>query len=158
MLIISWRQHITNEELYADPSHISETIKSRRRLRLAGHCWRSNEAAANLVLWKPQHGQKEPGRPKLDYATLLSKDTGLNLAELGTTMSSRECWRTVVMGSVRPIDDDDDDDDDDLLISMSMTPKTSQLRTVNDELNINEKKMKEMITGSLRGNRHHYVS
>jgi len=30
-----------------------------------------------------QHGQKKPERPKLDYATLLSEDTGLNLAELG---------------------------------------------------------------------------
>jgi len=28
---------------------------------VAGHCWRSNEAAANLVLWKPQDGQKKPG-------------------------------------------------------------------------------------------------
>jgi len=69
---------------------------------VTGHCWRSNEAAADLVLWKPQHGQKKPGRPKLDYATLLSKNTGLNVAELGTTMSSRECWRTVVMGSGAP--------------------------------------------------------
>jgi len=25
-------------------------------------------------IWKPQHGQKKPGRPKLDYATLLSED------------------------------------------------------------------------------------
>jgi len=74
----------------------------KRRLRLAGHRWRSNEAAADLVLCKPQHGQKKPGRPKLDYVTLLSKDTGLNLAELGTTMSSRECWQTVVMGSGAP--------------------------------------------------------
>jgi len=57
---------------------------------------------ANLVLSKPQHGQKKPGRPKLDYVTLLSEDTGLNLAELGTTMSSRECWWTVVIGSGVP--------------------------------------------------------
>jgi len=41
-LNINWRQHITNEELYADLRRISETIKKRRRLRLAGHCWRSN--------------------------------------------------------------------------------------------------------------------
>jgi len=61
MLNIDWRQHITNEELYADLPRISETIK-KCRLRLAGHCWRSNEAAANLILWKPQHGQKKPGR------------------------------------------------------------------------------------------------
>jgi len=106
-LNIDWRQHIANEELYGDLPRISETIK-KRRLRLAGHCWRSNEAAANLVLWKPQHGQKKPGRPKLDYATLLSEDAGLNLVELGTTMSSRECWRTVVMVRVRPINDDHD--------------------------------------------------
>jgi len=100
-LNINWRQHIMNEELYADLPCISKTIK-KRTLRLPGHCWRSNEAAAILVLWKPQHRQMKPGRPKLDYATLLSKDTGFNLAELGTTMSSRECWRTVVLGSGMP--------------------------------------------------------
>jgi len=90
-----------NKELYADLPRISETIK-KRRLRLAGNCWRSNEAAANLVLWKPQHGQKKSGRPKLDYATLLSKDMGLNLTQLGTMMSSRECWQTVIMGLGAP--------------------------------------------------------
>jgi len=34
--------------------------------------------------------------------TLLSKDTGRDIAELGATMSSRECWQTVVMGSGAP--------------------------------------------------------
>jgi len=85
-----------------DLSCISETIKEHR-LWLAGHCWWSNEAAANLVLWKPQHGQKKPRRPKLDYATLLSKDTAFNFAELDTTTSSREWWQTVVMGSGLPV-------------------------------------------------------
>jgi len=47
-LNINWRQNIMNEELYADLPRISTTIK-KCSLQPAGHCWRSNEAAANLV-------------------------------------------------------------------------------------------------------------
>ena len=37
----------------------------------------SDETAANLILWKPKHGFRRPGRPKLDYVTLLMQDTSL---------------------------------------------------------------------------------
>ena len=64
--------------------------------------------SAKLLLWKPRHGHRNPGRPKFDYATLLTEDTGLNLDELSNAMSNSGVQLQRVR--VRPIDDDDDDD------------------------------------------------
>ena len=94
-LYINWRQHVINESLYWDLPKISSVIQ-QRRLRLAGHFYRSDEAAANLILWKPKHGCRRPGRSKLDYVTLLTQDTGLTNEELRTAMSDRELWRNYV--------------------------------------------------------------
>ena len=64
-LNIHWNQLLTNEQLYGSLPKISEKIR-RRRLKLAGHCRRSDgEIAANLVLWTPKHGQRKQGRPAL---------------------------------------------------------------------------------------------
>jgi len=76
---------------------ISETIKSADFDLLVT----VGEAMKQQQIWFYGNHNTDK-RPKLDYATLLSKDTGLNLAELGTTMSSRECWWSVVMGSGAP--------------------------------------------------------
>ena len=62
----NWRHHETNEDLYGDLPKTSSVIQ-QRRLRLAGHCYRSDESVANLILWKPKHGYRRPGRPKLDH-------------------------------------------------------------------------------------------
>ena len=100
-LNIDWKHHISNEELYVDLPKVFSVIR-KRRLRLAGHCWRSNETAAMLLLWKPKHSHKDPGRPKLDYVTLLSRDTELNPSELSAGMSNRDIWKSFVMGSGAP--------------------------------------------------------
>ena len=53
----SWRDHLTNEQLYCDIPKISKSIRIPR-LRFAGHCWRSkDEVSSDLVLWQPQHGR-----------------------------------------------------------------------------------------------------
>ena len=72
-LNINWRRHATNKNLYGDIPNISSALQ-QRRLRLAGHCYRSEETVANLRLWKPKNGYRRPGRPKLDYVTLLTQD------------------------------------------------------------------------------------
>ena len=90
-LNINWRQHVTNVDFYGDLPKISSVIQ-QRRLRLAGHCYRSDESVANLVLCKPKHGYMRPGRPKLDYVILLTQDTGLTYEELRTAMSDGELW------------------------------------------------------------------
>ena len=94
-LNINWRQHVTNENVYGDVPKISSVIQ-QRRLRLAGHCNRSDETVANLILWQPKHCYRRPGRPKLDYVILLTQDTGLTYEELCTAMSDRELWRNYV--------------------------------------------------------------
>ena len=59
----SWREHPTNKELYGNIPPISKSIL-QRRLRFAGHCWRSKEElVAEVLLWKPSHGKQSRGRP-----------------------------------------------------------------------------------------------
>ena len=94
-LYINWRQHVPNENLYGNLPNIFSVIQ-QRRLHLAGHCYRSDESVANLILWKPKHGYRRPGRPKIDYVTLLTQDTGLTYEEFRTAMSDREIWRSYV--------------------------------------------------------------
>ena len=58
-LNVSWRQHMTNEELYKNLQNVSKKI-AERRLRLAGHCLRHpEEIASHLVLWQPTIGSRE---------------------------------------------------------------------------------------------------
>ena len=58
-LNINWRQHVTNENLCGDFPKISSVIQ-QQRLRLAGHCYRSDKTVTNLILWKPKHGYRRP--------------------------------------------------------------------------------------------------
>ena len=74
----------------------SPQLYSKRQLRLAGHCYRSDETVAKLILWKPKHCYRRPGRPRLDYVTLLTQETGLTCEELCTAMSNRKIWRNYV--------------------------------------------------------------
>ena len=58
----SWRDHLTNERLYSCIPKISKSIRMRK-LRFAGHCWRSqDELASDLILWQPHHGKRKRGR------------------------------------------------------------------------------------------------
>ena len=50
-LKVSWKSHLTNEQLYGELPKVSTKVQ-QRRMRLAGHCKRHNEEMANkLVLW-----------------------------------------------------------------------------------------------------------
>ena len=51
-LTLSWRHHVTNQELYGSLPQIT-TIVRQRRLRLAGHVMGHDEAANIVLLWKP---------------------------------------------------------------------------------------------------------
>ena len=94
-LDINWKQHITSENLHGDLPKISSVIQ-QRRLRLVGHCYGSDKTVANVILWKPKHGYRRSGRPKLDYVTLLTQDTCLTNEELCTAMLGRELWSNYV--------------------------------------------------------------
>ena len=51
----SWQQHPTRHQLYGHLPPITKTIQARR-IRHAGHCWRSrDELISDLLLWTPAY-------------------------------------------------------------------------------------------------------
>ena len=70
VLIVSWRQHLTNKERYGE-----------LRLRIAGHCVHHPEVeASKVVLWQPARGTTNRGRRHVTFIDSLRKDTGLESA------------------------------------------------------------------------------
>ena len=75
-LNVHWQQNINNEELHGSLLRISETIRARR-LRSDGHSARYNEeTASKVLLWEPQHGHPNRGRPRTTYIDTIKADTG----------------------------------------------------------------------------------
>ena len=91
-LNISWKDKVSNYNLYGDLPKVSSTIRGRR-LRAAGHFHRHQEEAANkFVLWEPKHGSA--GTRHNTYVQLLLEDTGLEyISELTSLMEDRNVWR-----------------------------------------------------------------
>ena len=91
---ISWKQKLTNKQLYQELPKITDVI-AERRLRLAGHCIRHSEEIANiLVLWEPTKGNRSRGRQAVNYIDVLKKDTQLEEAEeIRTAMMNRIVWK-----------------------------------------------------------------
>ena len=93
----SWRDHLTNKELYANIPRISSTLK-QQRLRFAGHCWRNkDELAGDVLLWEPTHGSRKRGRPMITYINQIENDTEYTKEELPNAMNDRILWRNCVM-------------------------------------------------------------
>ena len=90
-LNVSWKMHITNEELYKNLPKVSQTI-NERSLRLAGHCVRHEEEIANqLVLWEPTRGPRRRGRQAVTYVDFLKSITGIDdINDLRTAMLNRD--------------------------------------------------------------------
>ena len=102
-LNISWKRHLTNEQLYQDLPRVSEKV-TQRRLRLAGHCIRHpEEIASDLILWQPLEGRASRGRKTKTYVDTLLEDTEIdNVGELKTQMLDRSVWMNHVEAVVRP--------------------------------------------------------
>ena len=95
-LNISWKDHVTNQVLYGSLPKISEVIR-KRRLQLAGHCFRDKSApVSKLVTWNPMHGKCSVGRPARSYVDILLEDTDINnVDELEKCMDDRNLWRSL---------------------------------------------------------------
>ena len=97
ILNVSWRDHITNVELYKELPKITDVITTRR-LRIAGHCIRhDDEVAHDLILWQPTSGKSNRGRKAVTYIDNLKKDTGLDdVNEIRNVMMIRDDWKKIV--------------------------------------------------------------
>ena len=81
-LDVSWKDHITNKELYWDLPKITTQI-SKRRLQFASHCKRSEDKiVSELVTWRPTQGRRSAGRPTKTFVDLLHQDTGFTTHEI----------------------------------------------------------------------------
>ena len=94
MLIVvlgfTWRDSITNDDLYSKLSKITAVLKGRR-LRSVGHMWMTKEElASQLLIWEPKQGARKRGRPAITYVDQLRNDTGLPTKELKNAMEDRE--------------------------------------------------------------------
>ena len=95
-LNISWRDHMSNKDLYGKILKITDTIREQR-LRFSGHCWRSkNEVVSDVLLWLPIHGRRSRGRPAKTFVDQLMEDTSCNYEELPNALMTREEWRVRV--------------------------------------------------------------
>ena len=89
----SWQQHPTKHKLYGHLPPITKTIQVRR-IRHAGHCWKSkDELIRDVLLWTPAYGQAKAGRPARTYIQQLCEDTGCSLEDLPEAMNDWEKWR-----------------------------------------------------------------
>ena len=95
-----WRDRVSNQALYNGLPKVTSKI-AQRRLRLAGHAQRHPELTLHkLVLWDPQHGHANRGRPHLTFLDNLMEDTGLkSVEEIAQLMEDRKLWRTVIMNA-----------------------------------------------------------
>ena len=96
VLNIHWKKHPTLNQLYDKLPRISQVLRERR-LRLAGHSWRSkNELVSDVLLWTPPHGKRGIGRPEKTYVDQLADDAGCLIEDLPSLMEDREMWRDIV--------------------------------------------------------------
>ena len=102
-LNISWKQKLTNSQLYQELPPVSQKIQARR-MKLAGHIIRHPEEVANdVVLWEPKEGKTNRGRRTISYIDNLMEDTGTSTpAEVRTLMMDRDQWRERVKAIGRP--------------------------------------------------------
>ena len=106
VLNISWRDHVSNKDLYGNLPLLSTTIR-QHRMRFAGHCFLAqNQPVTNLLFWSPS-GTRKRGAGMKTYAKLLREDTGLSSdQEIRGLMADRKLWRQRVRIVSVPSPDD----------------------------------------------------
>ena len=107
VLNVSWRDHVSNKELYANLPLLSSTIR-QRRLRFAGHCSRAiNQPVTDLLFWTPSVGKRGRGAGIKTFPKSLVEDTALSSnQEIQDLMADRQLWRQRVNTALDPSTDD----------------------------------------------------
>ena len=104
-LNVSWQSRTTNADLFQGLPKVTSKIQ-KRRIRLAEHCIRYDDEAANkLVQWQLTEGRTTRGRRKIPYVDVLLEDTEMqSVQELKTIIEDREDWskrvKAIVFSSV----------------------------------------------------------
>ena len=92
-LNVSWKEHLTNKELYGKTPKVTSSIREQR-LRFTGHCWRSKkELICDVLIWLPKNGKRSRGRPAKTFVDQLVDDTECNVDELMNEMNDRDEWK-----------------------------------------------------------------
>lgn len=113
MLNIRRTQHISNKEIYNRTKQVPlATTVQQRQLRFVGHCLRrnENEPIHQYVLYTPSndHGKRKTGKPKISYASyiskLVSKDpkSPWTVEDIKNNAADRKEWRKLVI-ACKPI-------------------------------------------------------
>ena len=107
ILNVSWKDHVTNKELYGDIPLLSSTIR-QRRMRFAGHCFRaSDQPVSKLIFWSSKEGKRGRGAGLKTYPKILGEDTALTSEnEIKCLMEDRHIWRQRVRNVVVSSTDD----------------------------------------------------
>ena len=137
-LIVNWRQHMPNKELYGELPQISTTLRERR-LKFAGHCKRNTEdPVSKLLLWEPAHGIRKKGQPaklvdnKPAKVDTLKEDTGVaTTEELRSCMMDRVVWKTIVSRCSQSVS-----------VSVSVSDLTIDIGLINMKLVDNKQSLK----------------
>ena len=102
ILGISWRDHVTNEEVMARTGQaaLHDTVATRRR-RFVGHIlWLPTTRPASLaIMWRPEGGRRRAGRPKRTWQDTLKEDLdtlGADANDARDTANDRARWRQLV--------------------------------------------------------------
>ena len=99
---ISWRDHITNDEVMArsEQMALNDTVATRRR-RFVGHIMRlpTTRPASLALEWIPDDGRRRVGRPKRTWQDTLKEDLnilGVDWSDARDTADDRARWRQLV--------------------------------------------------------------
>ena len=96
-LNVSWREHMTNRELYNNIPRITSSTREYK-MRFAGHCWRSNnELVSDVLPWTPKHGQRSRGRPANTFVDQMVEYIECKVEELINLMDNRDEWKKHVL-------------------------------------------------------------
>jgi hypothetical protein len=104
ILGISWREHISNEEVLgmAGSEDLEITVERRRR-RMGGHILRrpmpANRPAKRVMTWRPESGRRSRGRPKKTWRSTFSEDLtamGISWDKAEEAAGGRKGWQDLV--------------------------------------------------------------
>ena len=99
---VSWKQHITNIQLYGELPPVSTKVQQRRMRLVWALCQTWGRSRKETCPMAANGWTRKPGKTKKYYVDKLLQDTGLgNIREMQTVMMDRGCWKGCVFNAGR---------------------------------------------------------